>query len=313
MLSIIRFSRLIPVLAILISFFDSPAGAEDLAWRVTKSSGEVMVTEAGAQPTSLSEGAVLRPGAGVRTGQNGRALLRRGENTMLIAPNSMVSIPADRNERISTTILQQAGTVLLNIEKRDVQHFQVETPYLAAVVKGTEFRVSVSGSKAHVDVLRGVVEVSDFRSGQFALVRAEQTASVTPDGPVGLSLSGAGQLSPIQQGSPREPSRGLLPSANPESAAEKRADVAGVHRASMPIAPEPAPVRSGNTPVASTWLNRLFGSDMAESGTQSHHRRSEDLTLVLAVPGAIGLAVFVFAGLRRRREHDRKGQNPTRW
>jgi hypothetical protein len=312
MFGIMRFCGLIPVLAILVSLFGSPAGAEDLAWRVTKSSGDVMVTDVGAQPASLSEGALVRPGAGVRTGPNGRALLKRGENTMLIAPNSMVSIPADRSEGLSTTILQQAGSILLNVEKRDVQHFQVETPYLAAVVKGTEFRVSVSDSKAHVDVLRGMVEVSDFRSGQFALVRAEQTASVTPDGPVGLSLSGAGQLPPIQQGSPRQPSGGLLPAAKPEPAAEKRANAPEFRLASVPVVPEPAPVRSGNTPAANNWLNSLFGLDPAASGTPSRNRRSEDLTLVLGVPGAIGLAVFLFAALRRRREQDRNGKNPQR-
>ena len=51
--------------------------------------------------------------------------------------------PGAKKSELSTTIIQQAGSILLEVEKRNVKHFQVETPYLAAVVKGTQFRVTV--------------------------------------------------------------------------------------------------------------------------------------------------------------------------
>ena len=89
---------------------------------------------------------------------------------MLISPNSVVGMPAESKEGLSTTIVQQAGSILLEVEKRNVKHFEVETPYLAAVVEGTQFSVTVNGDSTRVGVLRGQVEVSDFKTGQIAQV-----------------------------------------------------------------------------------------------------------------------------------------------
>jgi FecR protein len=110
----------------------------------------------------------LKPGDTIRTGRNGRVLLVRGEETILVAPNSVIGLPRRRRTGLATTILQQAGSILLEVEKQNVKHFEVETPYLAAVVKGTQFSVTVDRERTSVSVLRGQVEVSDFKSGQIA-------------------------------------------------------------------------------------------------------------------------------------------------
>src|ERR1700709_2089053 len=185
--------------------------ADDGAWTVSKSSGEVWLTSSGAQPASLKEEELLKPGDTVRTGRNGRVLLRRGEETMLISPNSVVGMPAEKTEGLSTTIVQQAGSILLEVEKRNVKHFEVETPYLAAVVKGTQFRVTVGATSTSVDVVRGQVEVADFRSGQIAQVLPGQHATTFAQGKAGLSLSGSGAFNPIEQGKPRAPSIERVP------------------------------------------------------------------------------------------------------
>ena len=179
--------------------------ADDGAWTVGKSSGEVWLTSSGAQPASLKQEELLKPGDTVRTGRNGRVLLRRGEETMLISPNSVVGMPAESKEGLSTTIVQQAGSILLEVEKRNVKHFEVETPYLAAVVKGTQFRVTINAGSTSVDVIRGQVEVADFRSGQIAQVMPGQHATAFMEGKIGLSLSGSGTFNPIEQGKPRTP------------------------------------------------------------------------------------------------------------
>jgi ferric-dicitrate binding protein FerR (iron transport regulator) len=95
-------------------------------------------------------------------------LLVRGEETILVAPNSVIGLPTENKDGLSTTIVQQAGSILLEVEKRNVKHFEVETPYLAAVVKGTQFRVSVNAASTSIEVIRGQVEVADFRSGQVS-------------------------------------------------------------------------------------------------------------------------------------------------
>ena len=135
----------------------------------------------------------------------------RGEETILIAPNSVVGLPAEKKEGLSTTIVQQAGSILLEVEKRNVKHFEVETPYLAAVVKGTQFRVTVNAGSTSVDVIRGQVQVADFRSGQIAQVMPGQHATAFAQGNSGLSLGGSGTFSPIEHGQPRAPSIDRVP------------------------------------------------------------------------------------------------------
>ncbi|UWU67089.1 FecR family protein [Bradyrhizobium sp. NC92] len=185
--------------------------ADDGVWSVSKSTGEVWLATNGAQQVSLTPEGTLKPGDTIRTGRNGRVLLVRGEETILISPNSVVGLPAEKKDGLSTTIVQQAGSILLEVEKRNVKHFEVETPYLAAVVKGTQFSVTVGAGSTKVGVLRGQVEVSDFKTGQIAQVMPGQAATVFEHGKPGLSLSGAGTFNPIEQGKPRAPTIERVP------------------------------------------------------------------------------------------------------
>ncbi|QIP08490.1 FecR family protein [Bradyrhizobium symbiodeficiens] len=191
------------VVALTLGAASGAFAAEDGVWSVSKATGEVWVATDGAQQVSLNQEATLKPGNTIRTGRNGRVLLVRGEETILISPNSVVGLPAEKKDGLSTTIIQQAGSILLEVEKRNVKHFEVETPYLAAVVKGTQFSVTVGADSTKVGVLRGQVEVSDFKTGQIAQVMPGQAATVFERGKPGLSLSGAGTFNPIEHGKPR--------------------------------------------------------------------------------------------------------------
>ncbi|QDF39393.1 FecR family protein [Bradyrhizobium symbiodeficiens] len=191
------------VVALTLGTASGAFAAEDGVWSVSKATGEVWVATDGAQQVSLNQEATLKPGNTIRTGRNGRVLLVRGEETILISPNSVVGLPAEKKDGLSTTIVQQAGSILLEVEKRNVKHFEVETPYLAAVVKGTQFSVTVGAGSTKVGVLRGQVEVSDFKTGQIAQVMPGQAATVFERGKPGLSLSGAGTFNPIEHGKPR--------------------------------------------------------------------------------------------------------------
>jgi hypothetical protein len=197
--------------AFILAMASAAFAADGGDWTVHKSSGEVWLTGSDVQQASLKQEDVLKPGDTVRTGRTGRVLLRRGDEMILVSPNSVVGVPAQKKEGLSTTIKQQAGSILLDVEKRNVKHFEVETPYLAAVVKGTQFRVTVNAGKTTVDVVRGQVEVADFKSGQIAQVMAGQHATAFATGKTGLSLGGSGTLAPIEQGKPRAPSVERVP------------------------------------------------------------------------------------------------------
>ena len=207
---VLGISRVIAA-AIALVVASSAFAADDGVWVVRKFSGEVWTTSSDVQQASLRTDDVLMPGNTIRTGRNGRVLLVRGEESILIAPNSVVGLPSEKKEGLATTIKQQAGSILLEVEKKNVKHFEVETPYLAAVVKGTQFRVTVSASGATVDVVRGQVEVADFKTGQIAQVLPGQHATTFSSGNAGLSLGGTGTLQPIQHGQPRASSVDRVP------------------------------------------------------------------------------------------------------
>lgn len=177
--------------------------AQAADWVVAKTSGETSVSSAQAQPMSLGLQSTLQPGDTIRTGSNGRVLLVRGEETILIGPNTVIGLPGE-TETNTTTILQQAGSIAVRAQKRDVNHFAVETPFLAAVVKGTEFTVTVDGNTADVQVASGQVQVTDNKSGQVALLLPGQAARALANGQGGLNLRGSGPFAPLQQGLPRK-------------------------------------------------------------------------------------------------------------
>jgi hypothetical protein len=206
----VAFRRILSM-ALFLAASSAAFAGDDGVWSVSKSTGEVWVITTGAQPASLTQEEVLKPGDTIQTGRSGRVLLVRGKESMLIAPNSAIGVPAEKKEGMSTTILQQAGSILLEVEKRNVQHFEVETPYLAAVVKGTQFSVTVNPASTRVEVRRGQVEVSDFKSGQIAQVLPGQVATSLEHGKGGLSLSGSGTFNPIEQGKPRASSIEPIP------------------------------------------------------------------------------------------------------
>jgi hypothetical protein len=199
------------LMALIVTAASGALAADGGVWSVSKSSGEVWITATGAQPASLSQEDSLKPGDMIRTGRNGRVLLVRGEETILIAPNSVIGVPTENKDGMSTTIQQRAGSILLEVEKRNVKHFEVETPYLAAVVKGTQFSVTIDGASTRVAVDRGQVEVADFKSGQIAQVLPGQAATSFVNGKPGLSLSGSGSFNPIEQGKPRASSIDRVP------------------------------------------------------------------------------------------------------
>jgi hypothetical protein len=162
--------------------------ADAAAWTVGRSSGPVTISSAGAQKVNFGSATELPNGATVTTGKTGRVLLLRGKETMTIGPNTTVTIPADGLFG-RTTIIQHSGQIAFDVEKRNVRHFAVTTPFLAAVVKGTRFTVRVTRSGASVSVERGRVGVTDNATGQSADILPGQSAKVAT-GTAGLSLIG---------------------------------------------------------------------------------------------------------------------------
>ena len=179
---------------------------EDRAWNVESHAGTVWVHQDAMQPIALNPRQSLRSGSTIETGDDGRVVLVRGDESIIVSPRTSIALPQQTDSGMATTILQSFGTILLQVEKRAKQHFEVETPFLAAVVKGTKFTVTVDQSGAAVHVVEGAVEVMDLDTGDVGMVRPGQTAHTPAAQGVGLSIGGPGAVAPSRAASPTRPS-----------------------------------------------------------------------------------------------------------
>ena len=160
------------------------AGQDGLTWVVTKASGNVQYRMGGKAPTewqALQAGAVLGAAAEVRTGSDSRALLTHRGTTLTVSPESALKLPgADRPNGVYR-VFQSLGTLLYKIKERaaGMAAFEVETPYLVAVVKGTVFTVNASNAGAAVNLTEGVVDVQPTLGGTGVTLTPGRTALIT--------------------------------------------------------------------------------------------------------------------------------------
>lgn len=166
----------------------SAALADD--WVVIKLRGKVLqLVDDEWEP--LQRGDVVSDERVLRTLRNGRAELQRGKEVVSLGPDTQVQIH-DKDGKQFTTVQEYFGTVEVDAEARNVQHFAVQTPFLAAVVKGTHFTVTTSETGSEVEVQRGHVEVRDALTGQKTVLAVGQNASIGSDG--SFDVEGSGTL-----------------------------------------------------------------------------------------------------------------------
>ena len=179
-------------LILLIAGFISPvtgtspayAGEDGLTWVVTQASGDVLYRMGDEAPTewrALHVGAVLGAAVEVRTGSDSRVLLTHQGTTLAVSPESGVKLPGSERPNGVYRVFQSLGTLLYRIKERaaGMATFEVETPYLAVVVKGTVFTVKAFAEEAFVELSEGVVRVQPTHGGTGITLVAGQTARVT--------------------------------------------------------------------------------------------------------------------------------------
>ena len=178
----------IPLLALAVS--SSPAQAQD-SWRVSEVSGDVRITESG-RSRAATRGALLASGSTITAGARARAVLVRGRQYVTVSPNTQlrVSPPPQPQSRGVIQMITDWGSALFRVDRREAPHFGVQTPYLAAVVRGTTFTVTVGPSGASVQVTEGAGEVSTLDGGASDLVRPGMIASVGASDLYQLTING---------------------------------------------------------------------------------------------------------------------------
>jgi hypothetical protein len=163
------------------------ARAQESEWTLLETTGSVVVHQSTATVRNVSLRETIAPGATLTTGGDGRAVLGRGAQNITIGPNARIVMPAADAGGI-TRFVQELGTALFNVDKREVEHFEVDTPLIAAVVKGTTFTVSAGAESHAVHVFEGLVQVTPRFGGAVISVPAGQTAIVTLSNPTIIEL-----------------------------------------------------------------------------------------------------------------------------
>ncbi len=159
-------------------------------WSVSEVSGPVFVGKPGLSKTStVTRGAALSAGDIVSTGKGGRAVIVRGGEYLTVAPNTQLQLTEPKAGAF-TQIVQSFGNVVFKIQKKTTPHFQVKTPYLAAVVKGTTFSVTVTPAGASVQVTEGLVQVASLDGLASRFVSPGEIGMISASAPGKLSVLG---------------------------------------------------------------------------------------------------------------------------
>src|SRR5688572_30687186 len=98
--------------------FSASAQAED--WRIARSSGDVWVSAAGTAAILVSTGSTVGERSTVSTGANGRAMLVRGRESVVVGPGTILTVAQNG---AFTTMIQRAGSAEFEVERQNVQHF----------------------------------------------------------------------------------------------------------------------------------------------------------------------------------------------
>jgi|GEM_PF-4559735 len=156
-------------------------------WKLVQRVGEVWITGEEFQPIAVVTNGAIPERSVIVTGQKGRAVLTRGTEQIILQPNSRLVIPETRDN--TTRLLQSRGSALFRVDRKQLPHFRVDTPYLAAVVKGTIFFVSVTEKSASIQVTEGAVSVATAKGEAETLVRPGMIAEVKATNTVVIDLT----------------------------------------------------------------------------------------------------------------------------
>jgi hypothetical protein len=137
--------------------YSAPSDSENIV--VVASQGDVRVTMLGETRTA-KPGTVITPPATIRTGRDGTIELRQGRTRASIAPDTQIEIPTlGVRGKFVERIVQPRGNVFYDIAPRSGRKLRVETPYLVAVIKGTQFNVAAYEETTTVSLFEGRLEI----------------------------------------------------------------------------------------------------------------------------------------------------------
>jgi hypothetical protein len=270
-----------------------PAVAAD--WVVLRLRGDVEV-RVDDNWVPLKRGDIVGNDQMVRTLANGHAELQRDKEVVTLGSNTEIRIQQDA-ETGYTTVLQDFGRVEVDAEAKRVKHFEVQTPYLAAVVKGTHFVVNSDNDGASVSVDRGAVSVQSVASERITTIKVGQVATVKRK--TDLVVSGLGPWPQVLE--PGVTRTRIVASIGGALASAPPFDTVMSDAPEMPLIPSPS---GGVAIVTASAASTLFSGFAAASPQPSAKAEAAaPVSLGVVMLGALlgaalgGLALLVRRGL----------------
>ena len=105
--------------------------------------------------------------------QQGETDIELRENTHLKLADS-----AHRGEGIVSKVFQWIGRAIYTVEKENSQ-FEVETPFIVSVVKGTQFIITSTKSDSLITVTEGVVEARNIKTNETRALKVGDMMSTS--------------------------------------------------------------------------------------------------------------------------------------
>ncbi|WP_052951661.1 FecR domain-containing protein [Devosia soli] len=198
--------KIVAAIAVSVAALLSVSTAVADEWTAVRLRGGVFALENGAW-TQIVKGSVVSDDRVIKSAPGARATFVRGAETIEIGPDTTAQIS---DQSGFTTVYNHEGTVGIDAEARNVQHFAVQTPFLVAVVKGTAFTVQSSAVASTVTVARGTVEVEDEQTNAQVSVEAGQQVSSSEEAPIS-----AASVVPAPADAPAPPAPAAQPRVTP--------------------------------------------------------------------------------------------------
>lgn len=255
------------------------------AWKVSQRTGEAQVIRSGMQPVVLTINGSLQPGDLVVTGTTGRVVLTRGGDYVVVAPSSRLLLPKAEQPGGFTRLIQQVGTMLYKVKHTGIPHFAVDTPMLAAVVKGTSFTVIVDQDRAAVQVTDGIVEVTAAVGGMQKLVEGGNTVFINREHPRDLIEATA---TTIGTPSPDDHDKAFKISASPE---ESLSTIATLTSGLIRVDPVPASLNGTVTLQTAMLTQAVVQARPAGAPAAQQQASSGSPVAVVSTPAATTPAV----------------------
>jgi hypothetical protein len=177
--SVLRLSRLVLCTVLVLSCVAHAAQAQGIEHddlTVVESAGAVKIKLADRWRTPETGMVVTLP-ATVSTGADGSIKLRQDAATISIAANTAIELLEGTEPGLPLQrVVQNQGSAFYDIAPRGSSRLRVETPWLVAVIKGTQFNVTVASETSTVALFEGrlrieapdVGDVVDLHAGQIA-------------------------------------------------------------------------------------------------------------------------------------------------